>query len=238
MARFFDAGDSVTFGSDATIDDLVPRSAMMYSVAGPVADRTWNLIAKASGAVALNGFIFSIQRAALGEANHHLVYQEGKVTAAGTWATPNDGITQDTATAVAFSMSGNADTVDPDMYINATLQAETETGIPIGNYSGDAAETLELANSNINNNQDFNGTIGFLVFDDYALTAADVNRHRWWGVAPGGPSTVAVWQPMWTESLDNKGTSVAPGTNGGSTVSNNNVPRVERCHGSMMGVGR
>lgn len=119
-------------------------------------------------------------------------------------------------------------------YINGALETTITTIAPVGTASADAAETLYIAENSAGTG-DLDGSLAFLTYYSGTLTATQINRHRYWGCSPGGPSTQAVWQPLWTTDTKNKGTAVADGTLTGSTVGNAPIPTV-RPSSAMMGI--
>ena len=150
----------------------------------------------------------------------------------GIWDTGD--LPLNTLTHVAITYDRSSSLNDPVIYIDGTSVTITEVTATSTPTTGD--DTLRLGETAAGAG-DLNGTLGFVTIDGGALwAAADVNRHRWWGCAPGGPSTVEVWYPLWTTNLAQKGTGGGDLTASGTTVVS--LPRVERCWGSMMGVGR
>jgi len=123
----------------------------------------------------------------------------------------------------------------PVIYVNGVSQTVAVNTAPAGTQSSDAAGTLAAGETTTGLN-DYDGRLAFWCYDSTLWDAAKVNRHYWWGCAPGGPSTVKVWHPFWTSDLGNRGTAVADGTATGTSMAS--LPRVERMWGSMMGCGR
>lgn len=126
---------------------------------------------------------------------------------------------------------------NPLCYIDGVSVAVTVATAPSGTADSDAAKDLYVGQG-ADGGGDFDGRLAHLSYDNTIWDAAMVNRHRWWGTAPGGPSTVKVWHPWWTAELNNKGTATANGTATGTRVDNASVPKVERMWGSLMGCGR
>ncbi len=141
------------------------------------------------------------------------------------------------ARAIGWTYDGSSLAAGALIYVDGVSQAKTDIAdtlsatilndVPaqLGARNGAAAPAFFL-----------DGKIGFVVVAAGVLTAADVNRHRWWGCAPGGPSTMRSWHPLWTDSLIDKGTAGGDGTASGTAMFA--LPRVERCHAAMLGVGR
>jgi hypothetical protein len=249
MAREWDAsGDAVEFGSAAAIDDVATRTALLWMHNTDAAAGIEDTLISKGAAVGVGGSGWELSRFTTAGVNTNgaLRYYQNRATIDGQWDTANNslggagvpGVTP-LLEHVAFTYTQGDAADDPEIYINATLQAEAEVLVPTGAASADAAETLRIGNDS-GLASGFTGYLGFFVYDNVGFTSADVNRHRWWGCAPGGPSTVDVWHPMWTDSLVNKGTlgAAVDGTDVGTTMNNTNLPRVERCWAGSMGVGR
>ena len=234
MAVQTGGGASANLGSDVSIDDYSQKSVLGHYRTQIGTNQTHDIVEKSdNNAVTPTGFQKSLVRALAGEANCHVLYTQNFSLTDGTWVTANNSVARlvPQHIAVVYDRGGTGN--DPDIYIEGTLQAETETGTPTGAANiADDAENLDLVTSSPDE------YVAFLCIDQTLYTAADVNRHRWWGVAPGGPSTVDIWHPFLSSSNTlNKGTATA--TLAGSTSFDNTlVPRVERMHGSFMGVGR
>lgn len=250
MARHFDGtNDNLSMGSDASIDDFTAKSMLMwaYPSSGGV-NMDDDLLSKSNGVV-LNptGWQFGVATVNPTNNSGNLRFTQDFSTTDGTWVTANNTANTETegGTHYASTYNRSATDNDPVIYVNGSSLALTETGTPLGSSNGDAAQNLKAGEDDGGNN-DYSGDMGFLVYDNTIMTAADVNRHRWWGCAPGGPSTVDVWLPMWTDDLKNKGTagSAADATATGTSMSvyieslQDTLPRVERAWGSMMGCGR
>lgn len=136
---------------------------------------------------------------------------------------------------VAVVHDGAAAANVPVIYVNGVAQTVATNTAPVGTQSSDAAGTLAAGETTTGVN-DYDGRIAAWCYDSTLWDASAVNRHFWWGCAPGGPSTVKVWHPFWTSDLNNRGTAVANGTATGTSMAS--LPRVERMWGSMMGCGR
>jgi hypothetical protein len=221
-----------TFGSDASIDNFSTASRALWtflSAADPGTVGPVNILTKSDG-VDLTPTGWQIKFQGSVTSDGHILFVQDFATTDGTWITPDNSFIGAKPAHLAVSYDRGSTANDPDIYIDGALQAELELGTPLGASNGDAAEVLTLQSFNDDDK------VGWLVYDDQTFTAADVNRHRWWGVAPGGPSTVAVWHPMWTSATGNKGTASADLIVGDSQMID--FSRVERMYGSMMGVGR
>jgi hypothetical protein len=214
MARSFTSGDSITLGSDASIDDYTTKNIFAWVQSAPAAGNSGVQVSK------LTGWGFFTTRALALEANNHLLLQQDFSTSDGAWVTANNTITQsvDTAVGVVYNRSAAGNT--PTFYVNGATSSTTTSSVPIGSSVADAAGSLDLSSSV----QDW--VIGHLIYDDVAFTAADANRHKWWGMAPGGPSTVSVYHPMWTDHTTNKGTATADLSLTGTAVVS--MPKVMR----------
>ena len=220
MPREFDgANDEIGFGSDASIDSFTQRSFLAW-VRHDAGDGVF--ITKLGARLTANATPLYVVGA---QWSGSFAEWSGPAPSSGNWE------------AVAFSYDGADIANDPVLYVNGVSQTLTETTAPSGTYTDDAADALIIGETS-GGFVDLDGAAAFLVYTDGILTAADVNRHRWWGCAPGGPSTMKVWHPLLNSDLTNKGTAVADGTATGTTVAAMSQPKVERMWGSMMGCGR
>ena len=135
--------------------------------------------------------------------------------------------------AVGYTSRQNVATL-PDVYVNGTLDNATSNSGSGTLYTGD--DTLRLG-ANATDTSQADAEMAFIGVASGSLGAAGANRHRWWGMAPGGPSTMLVCLPLWTDDLANKGTAgTATFTATGTTMTS--IPKVERCWASTMGCGR
>lgn len=225
MGRLITNGSSgITMGSDASVDAFNPKSGFLYTNASPSAGAAGFQFTKTTG------WTFVHTRAVALETAGHLTLQTDWSTIDGTWVTANNTVPSNSDVQVGYTYNNASTANDPVLYINGASSAISETSVPTGSAVSDAAATLDFLASTTDT------VIGFLVYDDVAFTAADANRHRWWGCAPGGPSTVSVWHPMWTTESANKGTAIADMTVGDSTPAA--ISRVERMWAGTMGCGR
>lgn len=228
MARNFDGtNDRLSFGSDASIDDFALKTVCAWVRVDSLASERV-LVAKDRG-VQFWGFNVPT--------NGALRLIHGFSTTDGQWDGTASSIVAGVVQHVAFTYDRGSTANNPVMYVDGVAQTPTVVSAPAGTSDADAAAPL-VAGETGAGTLDLDGAIGHLVYHDALLTADDINRARFWGCAPGGPSTVKVWHPLWTSDLSNKGTATANGTATGTTVDNANCPRVERMWGSMMGCGR
>lgn len=230
MARNFDgANDNIDFGSDASIDNFFGASpntgTIAYWIDADNAGAQQHVIGKS---IFSNAFAIIIHSTTV----MRCVWEFS--TERGIWDTTADH-TDGTDHHSAFTFDGSSVTNDPTSYLDGSSETPTEVITPIGTINSDAAQSL-LAGEESGGGRDMTGDLMCLCYDDAIWSSADVNRARWWGVAPGGPSTVQVWHPLWTSDLTNKGLATANGTATGTTMTS--MPKVERMWGSMMGVGR
>lgn len=217
---------ALTFGSDASIDDAALKSVAIWVQPDNAAGDDDRLIGKATGAATWD---FSIQRDLAAEANAHLRYQNDFATADGDWDSANNTVTINAQQQVGMTYDRGNVANDPQGYVNGTAVAMPSVAVnPVGAAQSDAANTLTVGAGG--------QQVGWFCFDNTIWTSTMMNRHRWYGVAPGGPSTLDVWHPMWTTATANKGTATADMTVGASTMVA--IPKVERMHGSGMGCGR
>lgn len=124
---------------------------------------------------------------------------------------------------------------DPRIVVDGVAETVTEDVAPSGTLDADAANNL-IAGESSSGTNDLDGAIMCLTIYSGILSAAEENRHRWWGCAPGGPSTMLVWHPFYTEALVNKGTGTATGVATNTTVVNLPVPTV-RPGTALLGCG-
>lgn len=219
MARNFDGtNDNIGFGSDASIDGdgsttFVDKSvAFWFRPSGTGGGTTQTIVGKGSNAEWQVGF---------GSSNT-LFISHGFSTTAGIWTGSGQTLTDGTAYHVAIVYNNSATTNDPEIYVDGVSISRTETTTPVGSASSDAAVTL-VAGENKTNTNDLSAMVGWMTYTDAAWTAAQVNRHRWWG-RPGG--ALKVHHPFLTTKLANEGTATADGTASGTTVAS--IPKVMR----------
>lgn len=127
-----------------------------------------------------------------------------------------------------------ATTNDPTVYVDGQTVSVTESATPVGTKpTGGDSMKIGIAT---NGGAPCECTIGNHTFDVGTLwTAAEVNRHMWWGMAPGGPSTMESWYPFWTDDLKQKGTAGGDLTASGPTMAS--MPKVQRPSSACMGFG-
>lgn len=224
MARDFDGTDDhIDFGSDASIDNFVQRTFALWLSRDA------------------NGFEVLISK---GDAENGMYINDvspngyARMYAAWSTASPDPdwrGSTDMGTTAfyhIVGTYDGSSTSNDVQLYVNSVAESMSRDFTPSGVLDADAAQVLRIGEA-IGAYGDLNGRIGWFCYANAVWTAAQVNRARWWGW-PGG--AIAVYHPLVTTDLNNKGTATANGTATNTTMAN--IPRVERCWGSMMGVGR
>lgn len=157
-----------------------------------------------------------------------------------TTGTSHSWDSDDRATGTWHSCAATIDrstlsTGTPDMWVNGSSVTPTrsETG---GSTALTGDDTVRLG-ENASGGADLNARIGPFAIIGSAIVAADANRFHWWGAAPGGPSTMEVWLPLWTDNLRNKGVGgdIAYTATGTTMTA---MPKIERCWASTMGCGR
>lgn len=224
MGRDFDgANDRAALGSDASIDSFIAYSNAFW-VRSDSAAATRHVAGKNQFG---SGWVISVPTSE----DIALWVQWSGATA--EWLC--GGFTAGVLRHVVVTYNGAATGNDPVCFINKVSQTITEDVAPSGTLSADAAQQLTLGETSSGGN-DLDGLLGFYCYDNQVWDAAMVNRHFWWGVAPGGPSTVKVWHPFWTSETNNKGTATANASLTGTTMVS--IPKVERMWASMMGCGR
>lgn len=228
MARDFDGtNDRISFGSDASIDDFVAMTICAWVRADAAA--TDVILSKSNtGSGEGPSFYFDSDKLRL---------IRPFSTTDGDWNSGAASLSTGQLKHVAVTYDRGATTNDPVFYIDGVAQTTTEATAPVGTADADATQNL-VAGETSGGFNDLDGLLGHIVYHDAILTAADINRARWWGSPRGGPSTVKIWHPLWTSDLANRGSATATGSATGTTMDNANCPRVERMYGSMMGCGR
>lgn len=126
-------------------------------------------------------------------------------------------------------------TVNPSMWVDGASVSVTKaagSGTPptVDNY-------FRVGHSQASQSTTLSATLGPVGIVNSILDAAAANRFHWWGMAPGGPSTMLVCLPLWTDDVANKGTG-GTFTMSVTSTSMNAMPKVERCWASTMGCGR
>lgn len=231
MARDFAGGtDAIACGSDASIDGFVSYTIAVWVRADAASAQSDPIAMKRSADT--NGWDLGWQ-AFLSPPEFEL--QVGFSTTNGIWRGGAQTAGQLYHLVVVYDNSSTAN--NPTIFVDGTSVTVTQSQAPAGTAGSDAAGTLQLG-TEFTATRFFDGVVGFFAYHNGFYDSAMVNRHRWWGCAPGGPSTVKVWHPLWTTDLNNKGTATANGTATGTTVDNASVPKVERMWGSLMGCGR
>lgn len=124
---------------------------------------------------------------------------------------------------------------DPRMVVDGVVNTISIVAAPSGTLDADATSSLILGETSIAGN-DLDGALQNVVLHDAVFSADEENRHRWWGCAPGGPSTVKAWFPFYTDGLVNKGTATITFTPTGTTVTSLPMPTV-RPGFALMGCG-
>lgn len=229
MARDFDGvDDRINFGSDASIDDFVAMTVCAWVRPDGGAATDVLLTKSTAGGAEGPSFLYS---------NTKLTLLRPHSTTDGDWNSGAASLPSGALRHVAVTYDRGATTNDPIFYIDGVAQATTEAVTPVGVPDSDAAIDL-IAGELASGASDLDGLIGHLVYHDAILSAAEINRARFWGSPRGGPSTVKMWHPLWTSDLANRGTAIANGVATGTAMDNASCPRVERMWGSLMGVGR
>jgi hypothetical protein len=215
VARLFDGASSISFGSDASIDGYASKTIafhIYHSLSG--ASNTRVIVAKSNGMLTPNGWIVNVVQGT-GNSGRIEFIQDWSLTD-GQWQTPTSSLSSNQTHSVAIVYSSSATGNDPTIYIDGVSQTLTEVTSPSGSVGSDAAQNLILGTTDAGTNL-LGGHIEHFTYDNTLWTAAQVNRHHWYG-RPGG--AVQVYHPLWTETLTNKGTATADGTNSGTTVVN------------------
>lgn len=216
--------DDLNYGSDASIDGFAQKTVLAHVnlAANMEANDNFQVLGKLGGAIQWS---FLVTRALVGEANAHLRFQQDfDGLNNGDWDTADNSFTLGLhQVGCVYDRGSNAN--DPTFYIDGDTVATVELLPPLGNSVSDAEQDARSGPTNVQSD------LGCLVYVDTLLSAAAVNRHRWWGMAPGGPSTMEVWHPFYTDSLVNKGTAVANAVATGTEVVSMVKPMRPGCGG-------
>ena len=223
MARDFDGStDGIALGSDASITDFSNLTVAFHGRW----DGAGNLdvvINKMNSSFEFGWMVQFRTTNVIGIARD---FTGGRQTWAGTTISPagshhitvshNAGPT----TLAVIQVDGVADTVvELEATTSGTLESDTATALGLGQPAAGAFG--------------YDGALQNVCIANAVWTDAEKNRHRWWGCAPGGPSTVAVWLPLYTDGTANKGTATLSPTLTGTTVAS--LPRPTVRPGMGMG---
>jgi len=232
MARDFNgSNERINFAEDAALDDLAPRTLSAWTRCDTATQTT--IVSKGTFAASGTGSGWQFEN---NGAVPTFDLKVGFDSSRGRFEMGSEAVGQLLHVVCVYDHSSDAN--NPTFYVNGTSVSVTEPLTPAGSYNGDSGADV-IFGERPSGSGDFNGLLGHVVIDSAAWDAAAVNRARWWGCSPGGPSTVEFWVPLWTSDLSNKGTATAAdGTATGTTMDNASCPRVERMWGSMMGCGR
>lgn len=219
MARSFDGtNDNIQFGSDASIDGFTAQTVSIWintTATGLILAKDqqsrWRLLVTAALL---------------------LRWDRDWTTTDGVWTSTN-AIPVGAPVHVAVTYDSSASTNDPIFYINGALETTIEGTAPAGTPPISDADRSMFEGESGAGGADFNGLHANLSYVNEIWTAAQINRAMWWG-RPGGAQ--AVYHPYFTTKTANEGTAVAAATVTGAVMAS--LPRVERCHMSMMGCGR
>lgn len=228
MPRDFDgSNDNITFGSDASIDDygavtisfwfVHDSSPAGFARAAVKADSSdlngWTLIPRHQSIGA--GNVYSFERTYSGATGRWYVNTSLSAGQRYHGALTHDGTT---AAAVLYR-DGASQTVTTHSTASGTLQADAANNLRIGESNGGIG--------------DYDGRMAAFVYHNAVLSAADINRAKWWGRPIGG---LKVYHPLWTDKVANEGTATADGTVTGATVASFATP-TQRPSSAMMGLG-
>lgn len=227
MARDFNGStQEITMGSDASVDDFATKT-MAFWWQWDDTGVNEGIFVKFTGG---GGWAF------LTGADNAMLFTHNWTTNPNVFWYDDDTIpTPGTLvhTVVTYD-SGNVAN-NPVFYTNNVLGGTGETaGPPTGAANSEAGATLNLGNGTNVGVADFDGRLQNLVYTTGLWSAAQVNRHYWYGT-PGG--AVSVRHPMITTKTANEGTATANITLVNSPGMSS-IPRTERMHCATMGCGR
>jgi hypothetical protein len=201
MARSFDGSgsDTITFGSDASIDDFAAITIAFYS--NWVNTGALKIVLDKSSATTTDGWVVQFRN------TNVAALARDFSSARQTWA--GDG-TITGLRHIVISHDGNVAN-NPRIVVDGVAGTISSLESGSGTLDADAANTLLMGEAT-GGGVPYQGTMQAFTYHDAVFSAAEENRHRWWGMAPGGPSTMKVWHPFWTTATANKGTSTADAT--------------------------
>ena len=205
MARNFDGtNDNVDFGADASINNYTAFSVVAWVDCQTPGSNTDFWTSKNGGTEL--GWQTSFQTFT----NVCDIYRVWSTTA-GAWSFPKpaNGLHH-----MAITYDGSSTTNDPTATVDGVAQTITEVAAPVGTIGDDSGHALRLG-ENATGGLDFQGRVGWYTYHNEILTAAEINRARWWGRPKGG---IKVYHPLVTDKLANEGTATANGTATGSTM--------------------
>lgn len=163
-------------------------------------------------------------------------------TSMGEWAAGTTGLAAGTRYHLAVVYDGNSTANDPTFYHNGVADSCVEFTTPAGAWTDDAHPLLIGCAGDING--DFgpaggrvgflNGAISHVVAHNGLLTAADINRAKWWGRPRGG---LSIYHPGVTTKLGNEGTATADAVESGSPAGRSFPVPAVRPGTAMMGMG-
>ena len=229
MARDYDGtNDNVSFGSDASIDAFSLQTIALWVRRHSTA-QLHLLVAKDRAGAA---WAFFINPAG---SSNFLLFQHAwsGVDAQYRPTTAIDDTARNYHVVVTYDGTGAAPGNFAVMYVDGVSETVTRVTTATGSIDSDAAASLFTGESGAGAS-DADVALQNLSYDNTIWTADMVNRHKWYG-RPGG--AVKFCQQFFTTKLNNEGTATANGTVSGSGGMAS-LPRVERCWGAMMGVGR
>lgn len=224
MARDFDGvDDTVTFGSDASIDDITSITVAAWISWDDTATNQ-PILMKYSG-----GGWYLITGLHSGYLHGH----EWSGAAGVYWYSPPSSIAGGLRHIVSsYDRSSTANNATGSID-NASVTMTEDGGPPSGTATSDAGATLQIGDGTNVGIAWYDGRVQNLCFASGAWTAAQINRHYWYGTCGG---SMLVRHPMITTKTGNEGTATADATVTGATMAS--LPRTERMYCATMGCGR
>ena len=207
MSRNFDGtDDNVDFGSDASIDDFTAWSVAFW-IDLQTPSSTYDVIVDKG----YNGSTVGKRPMSSSTFSGFMEIEVGWSGGRGYWGFPKP---TNGRHHMVWTYDGASASNVPLGYLNGVAQTTTTGATPSGTLGSDAASSLRIGETN-GGGQDFVGKLEHFVYVDRIITAAEVNRHRWWGRPSGA---MKVCHPMVTDKLGNEGSATADGTATGATV--------------------
>lgn len=207
MSRNFNGtNQNVSWGSDVSIDDFTAKTVAFYTNIRTGAATTDLIICKANN-TGTTGWALVVNTTT---AVLQLTISWSGTDGSWTVPKPANGLH-----CIQITYAGAATTDNPVILVDGVSQTVTTVAVPTGTLDVDNAQSLVAGELTAGGGADYDGTIGWVLYHNAVLSAAELNRHRWWGRPFGG---LKVYHPFVTDKLTNEGSATADGTATGATV--------------------